>query len=188
MYPSLLNNTRSVNKLREACAIIDGIPAGNVWLAKWETKGVKNGNLTKAILCPGLWLLLHPTFSEIQDTLFNAMYLEQRVEDKTPVFQTAGERLYGSLLLAKVLKISPQEAASLFRPITTTELQKGLPDKVLWRQRAINLIKKLEKVATSSAYVPAVKVKEELSPETQPSASSAFRTAIANFEQYNLAA
>ncbi|MNK09889.1 hypothetical protein D3C87_278750 [compost metagenome] len=179
MNQGLRLSTRSVNRLRDACAIIDGIPEGNVWLAKWETKA-PNGDLTKAVRCPGLWLMTHPTFAgnlgmHANGSLFEAFYLELVAHandpEYVPVYQRAGARKYGSYLLSEILEISPQEAAHLFRPISERELERGLPDKVHWRTRALNLIKKIEAVHARNPYQTSVDVQTEIGIRQKPSAN-----------------
>lgn len=144
-------NTESMNAelLKDAIAIIDGIPSDRVSLARWQQKFV-NGRLVEhyvrnasaitcnTIACAGGWLSLHPKFRE------RGLFVStDRGEYGEPVLIRDRQPTYANFYAFAILfDISYAEALALFRARRELEDRKyeHMDDRQLWLHRAMVLL------------------------------------------------
>ncbi|MDQ7981911.1 hypothetical protein QYH69_32325 [Paraburkholderia sp. SARCC-3016] len=125
--------TESFPLLRDAYAIIAGIPESRFDLCLWRSGG-NTANECGTIACAGGWLAMHPKF--------HALGL-QAGEDGMP--RTKGARNYGAL--AEVLGIDRMDAQQLFCSATFHSSLNPpnadlLSDKERWLARVRNFLAK----------------------------------------------
>jgi hypothetical protein len=123
-----MENNPNYELLKEAYAIIDGIPETSIVLG---TPRLKEGtSLDEGTVCsPEGWLALHPTFTQVGLSL-SADGVEVRFNGE-PSSGTAAS------VMALVFDLPADQAAQLFgdRGIFTAGDDSGLSDKRLWQRR-----------------------------------------------------
>jgi hypothetical protein len=115
--------------LKQAYAIIDGIPETAIALGSIRTK--EGATLAEGTVCsPEGWLALHPTFNEHGLTM-SADGKELRFNGE------ADSGSHAAFLMAKVFGLRPEKSEQLFgdRQLFTDGDDSGLSDKRLWQRR-----------------------------------------------------
>lgn len=133
----------NIELLKDAIAIIDGIPAPRIVLDRWQSSGcVSDGwGGTKyrvvrhirsikpyTVACAAVWLSLHPQFRALKVRILSSSG-EPYIPHKS---------LYGYGALAHLFDITPAMAAALFESRSVPERIRysELDDKSLWLRRA----------------------------------------------------
>jgi hypothetical protein len=114
-----------IRLLKEAYAIVNGIPDAAVSLAKWRTSEGKS--LTEGtVCCPAGWLTLNPTF-----------------QAKGLTFDRGGRPAFGLYrgyaALAALFRIETEEALEIFRPLKAWS---PMSDKAVWLDRVLTFLVK----------------------------------------------
>lgn len=147
----------AAERLAIAHAIIDGIPKKNIFIGKWA-RNPKEKNMKQMVRCPGVWLLMHPSLSPFVGESRYLQWLDDGMKGKNegweyvPVLKKNRVRYFGSLILADLLGISPQEAAHLFKQPTRLESEKRISDKEVWLARLKNLHTKVQRAQAKNPH------------------------------------
>lgn len=125
----------NIELLREAYAIIDGIPDNRFNLRDFA-KNVDAKPISPSrcgtVACAAGWLAMHPTFKAM------GLGLSADGELKYPGFSCAA----WSYILGKIFDCGYDEALHLFRPRTYAELDSPKTDKQVWQARVRKYLKK----------------------------------------------
>lgn len=111
--------TPKIDLLKEAYAIIEGIPPEAINLGQWKTK--EGETLEQGtVCCPATWLTQHPQFQEL------GLYEDGRGRPAYGPYR-------GYAALGTLFRIDTQAAHGLFCPMQTT--LRNVPDKDVFLAR-----------------------------------------------------
>lgn len=117
-------------KLRDAYAIIDGIPSENFNLDSVLEKYNKNHLRCKTIACAAGWLSIHPTFAAELKPAYEKPFVKWTLRSGTST-------QWYVLAMAQLFDISHADAVKLFQPATYFEEREfGRNNhKEIWKHR-----------------------------------------------------